>query len=128
MPNTSLSNGIPFQVLFKHAPDYLFLRVFVCAVYPLLRPYNRNKFSFRPKQCIFLGYSPHHIGYRCLDKDTGHIYVARHVQFDEQIFPFKALGSVPIGDHFSNMSLPRHPWLQITYLMSLPMQQIPSSI
>lgn len=54
-----------------------------------MRPYNNHKFSFHSKKCVFLGYSPQHSGYSCLDIDNNRIYYARHVQFDESIFPFK---------------------------------------
>ncbi|KAI3725993.1 hypothetical protein L1987_65790 [Smallanthus sonchifolius] len=33
-------------------------------------------------------YSPSHHGYRCLDPTTDRIYIARHVRFNEQCFPF----------------------------------------
>ena len=88
MPTQSLQNQIPFELLYNKNPDYQFLRVFGSAIYPLLRPYNKNKFSYRTSQCVFLGYSPHYLGYRCLNKDTGRIYFARHVKFDEHTFPF----------------------------------------
>lgn len=88
LPSTSLQNQILLTLLYKHQPDFSFLRIFGCCVYPLLRPYNRHKFDFRSKKCVFLGYSPHHLGYRCLDKESGRIYVSRHVQFDERVFPF----------------------------------------
>lgn len=89
MSCTSLHSDIPFQVLYNRKPDYAFLRIFACAIYPLLRPYDNHKFSFNSKQCVFLGYSPQHLGNRCLDIDNDRIYYARHVQFDESIFPFK---------------------------------------
>ena len=39
-------------------------------------------------QCIFLGYSSHHKGYKCLNIPTGRIYISRDVLFDEFTFPF----------------------------------------
>ena len=118
LPTTSLHNKIPYQVLYHKVPDFNFLRVFGCAVYPLLRPFNKHKFSYRTTQCIFLGYSPSHLGYRCLDKITGKIYVSRHVTFDEKLFPFQHLNST--SSDVLTVNLPSSPWLQVSH--SLPVE------
>lgn len=39
----------------------------------------------------FLGYSPYHKGFKCLDIATGRVYVSRDVVFDETNFPFASL-------------------------------------
>jgi hypothetical protein len=69
------------------------LRIFGCACWPHLRPYNKHKLDFRSKPCIFLGYSSLHKGYKCLDKDYGrvcvYIYISRDVIFVDSIFSFK---------------------------------------
>jgi hypothetical protein len=39
--------------------------------------------------CVFLGYSFHHKGYRCLHVPSGSIYISRNVVFDENNFPFQ---------------------------------------
>ncbi|PWA86467.1 gag/pol polyprotein [Artemisia annua] len=44
--------------------------------------------DFRSTPCVFLGYSLIHHGYRCLDIQTDRIYIARHVRFNEHLFPF----------------------------------------
>lgn len=44
--------------------------------------------DFRSKPCVFLGYSPNHLGYRCLDISSGPHYISRHVKFSESKFPF----------------------------------------
>jgi len=36
----------------------------------------------------FLGYSPLHKGYRCLDTNTHRVYISRHVVFNENDFPY----------------------------------------
>jgi hypothetical protein len=38
--------------------------------------------------CVNLGLSPNHATYRCFDKQTGRIYYARHVKFNEQVFHY----------------------------------------
>nr|GEX68483.1 hypothetical protein [Tanacetum cinerariifolium] len=49
---------------------------------------HRHKMDFRSTPCVFLGYSPSHHGYRCLDISTERLYIARHVRFNEAQFPF----------------------------------------
>nr|GEV50301.1 DNA helicase INO80 isoform X2 [Tanacetum cinerariifolium] len=44
--------------------------------------------DFRSTPCVFLGYSPSHHGYHCLDISTERLYIARHVCFNEAQFPF----------------------------------------
>jgi hypothetical protein len=40
---------------------------------------------------VFLGYSPIHKGFKCLDIPTGHVYISRDVIFDKNVFPFANL-------------------------------------
>ncbi|KAJ0733108.1 putative RNA-directed DNA polymerase [Helianthus annuus] len=87
LPSRLSSNKSPYQLVFQRPPDYSFLRVFGCLCFPYLRPYNQHKIDFRSTPCIFLGYSPSHHGYQCLDQTTHRIYIARHVRFNEHVFP-----------------------------------------
>jgi hypothetical protein len=77
-----------------HKPDYLSLKVFGCACWPNLHPYNIHKLQFRSKHCVFLRYNTMHKGYKCLDVSSGRVYVSRDVTFDENIFPFSHLHSM----------------------------------
>jgi hypothetical protein len=61
------------------------------ACWPNLRPYNSKKLEFRSKQCVFLGYSNLHKGYKCQDPAQGRVYISRDVVFDETIFPFASM-------------------------------------
>ncbi|KAD3067192.1 hypothetical protein E3N88_35072 [Mikania micrantha] len=88
MPSRTNSHLSPFELVFHRSPDFSFLRVFGCQCYPHLRPYNNHKMDFRSHPCVFLGYSTTHHGYRCFDQDSERIYVARHVRFNESLFPF----------------------------------------
>ncbi|KAG8480392.1 hypothetical protein CXB51_025103 [Gossypium anomalum] len=78
----------PYEKLYKELLDYSHLRVFGCACFPYLRPYNQHKLHFRSKCCAFLGFGPNHKGYKCLD-DISRVFVSRHVIFDETQFPFQ---------------------------------------
>ena len=91
LPTKVLDSLTPYFLLHKTEPTYMDLRVFGCACYPLLRPYNDHKLAFRSKKCIFLGYSNFQKGYRCLDLATKRVYISRHVIFDEHSFPAKEL-------------------------------------
>ncbi|KAJ0522439.1 putative RNA-directed DNA polymerase [Helianthus annuus] len=100
MPSRNNSNISPFEHLFKHKPDFSFLRVFGCLCFPYLRPYNPHKMDLRSTPCIFLGYSTSHHGYRCFDPESDRIYIARHVRFIEHVFPFskQTSNTSPIPD------------------------------
>ena len=91
LPSKILNFDTPHERLLHEKPDYSFLRVFGCACWPNLRPYNAHKLAFRSIQCVFLGYSTLHKGYKCLDLDSGRIYISRDVIFDEDVFPFSKL-------------------------------------
>jgi len=65
----------------------MFLRTFGCACFPFLRPYNAHKLNFRSQECVFLGYSSSHKGYKCLSS-SGKIYISKDVIFNEHRFSY----------------------------------------
>jgi hypothetical protein len=89
LPSKVINNDTPFHRLLGTRPDYKSLCVFGCACWPNLRPYNKRKLAFRSTQCVFLGYSPRHKGVKCLEVNTGRVYISRDVVFDEAVFPFQ---------------------------------------
>jgi hypothetical protein len=91
LPSKIINNDTPVHRLLGTQSNYSSLRVFGCACWPNLRPYNKRKLAFRSKQCVFLGYSPRHKGVKCLEVATGRVYISRDVVFDESVFPFKTL-------------------------------------
>ena len=91
IPTRRLHMKSPLEVLLHETPDYSFLKVFSCACWPHLRPYNKHKLEYRSKKCVFLGYSPLHKGYKCLHIPTNRI--SRDVVFDETVFPFSTFTS-----------------------------------
>lgn len=99
MPTPILRNISPFQALFNKKPNYNFLRIFGCACWPNLRPFNRYKMDMRSQLCVFIGYSLNHKGYNCLHLPTGRIYVSRDVRFNENHFPFSPTrSSIQVSD------------------------------
>ena len=91
LPSRVLNFETPLEKLFHTKPEYNSLRVFGCACWPNLRPYNTRKLMFRSKRCVFIGYSAQHKGVKCLDVSTGRVYISRDVVFDETHFPFRDL-------------------------------------
>ena len=64
LPTQPLGSLSPFEQLFGKAPDYSLLRIFGCACYPFLQPFNRHKLDYRSKLSVFLGISNLHRGYK----------------------------------------------------------------
>ena len=95
LPTPTLHNITPFEKLFASSPDYSFLKIFGCACWPNLRPYNSNKLQPRSLQCVFLGYSIRHKGYKCFHIPSSRLYISRDVVFQESLFPFKIPTSPP---------------------------------
>ena len=88
LPTKTLDFGTPHLALFGTPPAYDHLRVFGCKCYPNLSATASHKLTPRSTLCVFLGYSAHHKGYRCLDMSSNQIIISRHVIFDETSFPF----------------------------------------
>lgn len=77
LPSKVIDNETPYARLLKQQLDYTFLRVFGCTYWPNLRPHNTKKLQFWSKRCVFLGYSSHHKGFKCLDPSEGRVYISR---------------------------------------------------
>lgn len=86
-----IQGSTPLTRLLNLEIDYTSLKIFGCACWRNLCPYNSHKLQFCSKQCVFLVYSNMHKGFKCLDISTGRIYISRDVVFDESIFPFASL-------------------------------------
>jgi hypothetical protein len=82
-----VTSPTPYFALFGTHCSYDHLRVFRCACYPNLDSTTPHKLAPCSTRCVFLGYSPDHKGYRCLDLTSHRVLISRHVVFDELDFP-----------------------------------------
>ena len=70
---------------------------------------------------MFLGYSNHYKGYRCLDPKTGRVYTSWHVVFYESTFPFVTMA-------FDSPTLATHQsWINLPIPFTLPLPGLNSS-
>jgi hypothetical protein len=90
LPTKMINIACPHVALFGSASSYEHLRVFSCACYPNITATAPHKLAPWSTQCVFLGYSTDHKGYRCLDLSTNRLIISRHVIFDEDGFPLAA--------------------------------------
>jgi hypothetical protein len=85
-----ISVACPHVTLFGSAPSYENLRVFGCTCYLNTAAIVPHKLTPLFTQCVFLGYSTDHKGYRYLDLSTNRLIISHHVVFDEDSFPLIA--------------------------------------
>ena len=103
------------KFFFQNYPDYNLLRVFGCAGWPNLWPYNAHKLQPHSIKCVFLGYSLHHRGYKCLHVSISYLYISRDVLFEKSAFP---LATTTVQHSSISFSTPR---TQNQAVQSLPL-------
>ena len=96
LPSLVLLNENPYQKLYKRNPDYNGLWVLGCLCFSSLQNQGGSKFVTKTYPCVFIGYSPIHKGYRCLEPKTKRVYISRHVVFEKKHFPLTPLNYLKI--------------------------------
>lgn len=91
IPYVLLDKLTPYELITKKTPEYYFLRSFGCLCYVSTLQKDRNKFSTRAGQCVFVDYSSEYKEYKILHLDTNLVSVSRNIVFHETIFPLKLL-------------------------------------
>ncbi|KAI5312034.1 hypothetical protein L3X38_041207 [Prunus dulcis] len=107
MPTAVLYHRSPFEMLFGTYPPLTQLRIFGCACFPPLKPYNSTKLQAKTTKCVFIGYATKYKGYLCYHVPTKRVFVSRHVIFDEHHFPYTDLLPTHSNTFASPQSCPR---------------------
>jgi hypothetical protein len=96
--------------------------LFGCVCYVLLPPRERTKLTAQSVECVFLGYSDEHKGYRYWDPVGRQIRMSRDVTFDEtrHFYPRPIAGTYPVED-ISFLLFPTHLLLLLLLLLQDPL-------
>lgn len=91
LPSEVLRHKTPYELLFDHKPDYDHMRVFGCLTYYRSNETRGDKFEWRGRPGVFMGYPPGTKGYKIFDLEKRKIVISRDTRFHENHFPFSVI-------------------------------------
>jgi hypothetical protein len=117
-----------FEHLCDKTPDYSSLRLFGCVCYALHVPRKRTKLTAQSVECVLLGYSAEHKGYRCWHPVARNMRTSRDFVFDESrsFYPCPTIDVSPASfiDPLSFLFFPDAPPASL----SIPRSTLPSFV
>ena len=72
----TLRGASPYEVLYGEKPNYDHLRVFGSLCYTHLRARDKDKFGFRSRKCMFMGYPFGQKGWKVFDLDKEEFFIS----------------------------------------------------
>ncbi|GJU07481.1 putative RNA-directed DNA polymerase [Tanacetum coccineum] len=108
LPSKTIENKTPFEILYGEKPDYEHMKIFGCLAYFRNTDTRGDKFEWRGKPGVFLGYSPGTKGYKIYDITDNKTVVSRDVKFVEKVFPFKSMDRINREENKKLFDFP--PW------------------
>uniref|UniRef100_A0A251S5C6 Putative ribonuclease H-like domain-containing protein n=1 Tax=Helianthus annuus TaxID=4232 RepID=A0A251S5C6_HELAN len=94
LPSKTIDNKTPFEILFEEKPEYEHMKVFGCLAYFRNTDTKGDKFEWKGKPGVFLGYPPGTKGYKIYDMVHNKMVVSRDVRFVENNFPYRNLDPI----------------------------------
>jgi hypothetical protein len=126
--SSALQGGIPFESLCGKTPDYSSLHLFGGLCYVLLAPRERTKLTAQSVECVFLGYSPEHKGYRCCVSIARRMRTSQDVVFDEsRTFYLHPISDTSLASLVNSLSFLLFPDAPLVSLR-IPHLILPSSV
>jgi hypothetical protein len=110
LPSKVIHNQTPYEIIFGEKPDYDRMRVLGCLAYYRNTETGGDKFEYRGRPAVFIGYPMGTKGYKMYDVENGKIVTSRDVIFVENVFPFAKIKSQVDPWHFIRPTrlLPRY--------------------
>jgi hypothetical protein len=89
-------NSTPFERWMRKKPDISHLRTFGCLPFAWIHGNLRKKLDNHAYKCVLLGYSAEtSTQYRVMDVNSGRVFIARDVKFDESTLYHQLLKTKP---------------------------------
>ncbi|KAL0293910.1 UNVERIFIED_CONTAM: Copia protein [Sesamum radiatum] len=95
LPSSNLHWQSPYEILHHKKPSLDHIRIFGCLCYATNVNPNKDKFDPRASNCIFIGYSQNHKGYKLYHQDNKIVFTSRDVLFNEDVFPLANVSAIP---------------------------------